>query len=68
MFGFSGCFTCCICAHGDGSCLAGSNDDDFVLASKEQIIGRLDNGRYTSDKDRMINVLQDKYEYKYKER
>lgn len=67
MFGFSGCFTCCICAYGDGPCFAGNNDDDFMLASKEQIISRLDSGKYPSERDRMINVLEDKYEYRYKE-
>lgn len=57
---------CCICACGD-YCLAGHGDDYYSLASKEQIIKRLDNGSYPSYRETMINTLKYVYEYKYKE-
>lgn len=63
---FSDCSgECCICACGD-ACLAGHGDDDFSLASKEQIVERLDNGQYKSYTDIMIGVLKHRYGYNYK--
>lgn len=62
---FSDCSgECCVCACGDG-CLAGHGDDDYSLASKEQIIERLDKGRYPSYTKTMINTLENVYGYKY---
>lgn len=63
---FSDCSgECCICACGD-LCLAGHGDDNFCLASKEQIIERLDKGKYKSYTDIMIDVLKHRYDYDYK--
>ena len=39
----SNCGSCWICSCGDGGCLAGIGDDDFMPATKEQIINRLNN-------------------------
>jgi hypothetical protein len=55
---------CCICACGD-FCLAGHGDDGYSLASKEQIIERLDKGQYSSYTKTMINTLENIYGYKY---
>lgn len=63
---FSDCSgECCICACGD-MCLAGHGDDNFCLASKEQIVSRLDNGKYKRYTDIMIGVLKSRYGYDYK--
>lgn len=56
---------CCICACGD-FCLAGHGDDDYRLATKEQIIARLDEGRYQSYTKTMMETLENVYGYKYK--
>lgn len=58
---------CCICACGD-ACLAGHGDDDFRLASKEQLIKRLDNDYYSSHKETMLNTLKYVYDYKYQDK
>ena len=64
---FSDCSgECCVCRCGDGGCLAGHGDDDFCLASKEEIVKRLDEGKYKSYTNIMIGVLKDKYGYEYK--
>lgn len=65
---FSGCSgECCVCACG-GCCLAGHGDDDFYPASKEKIIENLDNRRYESYREYMINYLKEKYEFDYQEK
>ena len=57
---------CCVCAGGgEGFCLAGHGDDDFVPASKEHIIENLDNNRYSSYRKYMINYLSEHYNYHY---
>lgn len=62
---FSDCSgECCICACGD-FCLAGHGDDDYCLATKEQLISRLDKGQYTSHTNIMINTLKTVYNYDY---
>ena len=62
---FSDCSgECCVCACGD-FCLAGHGDDDYSLASKEQIIARLDKGEYSSYRNTMIDTLEKVYGYKY---
>lgn len=62
---FSDCSgECCICACGD-ACIAGHGDDYYSLASKEQIIARLDKGQYKSYTNVMINTLENVYGYKY---
>jgi hypothetical protein len=55
---------CCICASGN-FCLAGHGDDHFWLASKELIIENLDNDRYSSHTDLMIETLKNIYGYQY---
>lgn len=55
---------CCVCICGD-ACLAGHGDDYYSLASKEQIIARLDKGQYPSYTKIMINTLENIYGYKY---
>lgn len=63
---FSDCSDCCVCAFGDGGCLAGHGDDDFVPASKETIIKRLDGGRFGSYyRKQMIDYLLERYGYDY---
>ena len=55
---FSACSgECCICACGD-FCIAGHGDDYFCFASVEQVIDRLDSGRYISYVDYMIDFLK----------
>ena len=49
---------CCICAGGSGICLAGHGDDDYWPASDEQIIERLNEGRYPEYRDMMIDELR----------
>ena len=62
---FSDCSgECCVCACGEG-CLAGHGDDFYCLASKEQIIARLDKGQYSSYTKTMISTLENVYGYKY---
>jgi hypothetical protein len=54
---FSDCSgECCVCACGNG-CLAGHGDDDFFPASNQQIIERLNNGKYTNYRQTMIAEL-----------
>lgn len=57
---------CCICACGD-ACIAGHGDDYYSLASKEQIIKRLNEGRYPSYTDIMLETLKNVYGHKYEE-
>lgn len=62
---FSDCSgECCVCACSVG-CLAGHGDDDFFPASKDQIIDRLDNGRYKDHTEYMKNYLKTYYNYDY---
>lgn len=66
---FSDCagLQCCICECGD-FCLAGNGDDDFSLASKEQIIKRLNEGGYNpAAQQYMIDCLEKMFGYKYLE-
>lgn len=63
---FSNCSgECCVCSCGSGY-LAGHGDDDFYLASKEMIIENLDQGKYSSYTEYMINTLKNVYGYEYK--
>jgi hypothetical protein len=55
---------CCVCICGD-ACLAGHGDDYYSLASKEQIIARLDKGQYPSYTKTMMATLESVYGYKY---
>lgn len=61
---FSDCSgECCVCACGD-FCIAGHGDDYFCFASVEQVIDRLDSGKYISYVDYMIDFLK-KLGYEY---
>lgn len=65
---FSDCSgECCVCVCGavGHGCLAGHGDDDFSLASKEQIIENLDKDRYYNT-NHMIETLKNVYGYEYK--
>ena len=61
------CYDCEICALA-GGCLAGMRDDDFVLASKEQIIERLDKNEYERYRKKMKETLIKEYLYNYDDR
>lgn len=50
------CFDCAICAL-SGGCLASMRDDDFIIASKEQLIERLDNHEYEGYRKQMKETL-----------
>jgi hypothetical protein len=60
----SDCFDCAICGCG-GGCLAGIGDDDYTPASKEQVIERLENNKYSHYRDQMINYLKLNFNYDY---
>ena len=68
---FSSCIgNCCICAVGDGFCLAGIGDNDFIPSSKEEVIDRLKNSdNYRDDyyRGKMIEFLKSEYNYDYNE-
>ena len=55
---------CCVCAC-DGGCLAGHGDDDFILASKEDILYNLLHGKYPHYVDHMKKTLLKEYGYDY---
>lgn len=62
---FSDCSgECCLCACA-GHCLAGHGDDDFIPASKEQIIDRLDRGEWINYTHTMKYYLKDNFGYNY---
>ena len=64
---FSSCVgNCCICACGN-FCIAGIGDDDYIPASKYDVIDRLNSGLYKNYKDKMIQYLKDEYGYDYNE-
>ena len=49
---FSDCSgSCLLCAGAGGGCLAGHGDDDYTLASKEQVLLMLKTKRYGGDLD-----------------
>ena len=62
---FSDCSgECCVCSVA-GGCLAGHGDDDFWPASKEQIIERLDKGRFKDYTEMMKEHLLHRFNYDY---
>ena len=63
----SDCFDCCICADGNGGCLAGIGDNDFLLASKEELIRRLDDAVYENESkiNQIKETLKTEYHYDY---
>lgn len=66
MCGFEG-KECAICWFGGRGCLAAMLDDDFIPASKEDIIERLKTNQFNQDRQLMIDTLLKKYNYKYEE-
>lgn len=62
---FSKCSNCEICAAGR-FCLAGHGDNDYIPATKEQVIERLNNNKYYNYRENMIKYLKEKYSYDYK--
>ena len=56
---------CCICAY-DDNCDAHGYEDKFSLASKDEIIKRLDNKKHKDNTLNMIRTLKKKYDYEYK--
>lgn len=54
---FSNCSgSCCICSMSTGGCLAGHGDDDFALASYEELIRRL-SVNYRHGEEEIKNAL-----------
>lgn len=53
---------CAICGYAD-FCLAGNGDDDYCLASKEEVIERLLQDRYPGYRDVMLDYLLRRYNY-----
>ena len=62
------CRECEICYYGDGGCLAGLRDDDFVMAEERQLIERLDTGKYASYHKKIKETLVKEYLYDYNKR
>ena len=50
---------CCLCAL--DFCLAGHGDDDYIPASKEQIVERLEKGQFSSQRKTMADYLLERY-------
>ena len=62
---FSDCSgECCVCLAGE-FCLAGHGDDDFAPAPADVIIARLNNGKYPSRRQYMIDYLLEVYGLEY---
>ena len=57
--------SCALCAR--KSCLAGMNEDDFILASEEDLISRVRSRIYPDERDRIIRALRRYYDYEYVE-
>lgn len=55
---------CAICGFGE-CCLAAMYEDDFELATKEQIICRLNNNKYPLYRQLMIDTLKNVFGYVY---
>lgn len=56
---------CAICRFGDDNCLTAMYEDNFCLATKNQIIERLNNNRYPCYRQVMINALNTKFNHVY---
>lgn len=55
---------CAICGCG-GGCVASMRDDYYYPATKEQIIQRLDEGKYPDYRQLMIDTLKNRFGYEY---
>ena len=63
---FSDCSNeCCVCAFSGGTCLAGHGDDDFVPASKEELLRRLQFCEDKRSRQHIIDFLKDYYNYEF---
>lgn len=57
---------CAICGLGE-CCLTTMYEDNFELATKEQIVSRIDNNEYPFYKQLMIDTLKNVFDYIYEE-
>lgn len=55
---------CCVCYFGS-DCIAGHGDDFYAEATKNQIIKRLDEGKFPNYTDYMKKYLKSVYDYDY---
>ena len=58
---------CSVCACGD-RCFAGDGDDDFQVATEDQLIARLYRGEYLDYTGIMKDYLEKYYKYDYDKR
>lgn len=58
---------CATCYFGDGGCLAAMREDYWIPATKQQLIGRLDNNSYKRNRKEMIDFLFEEYGELYRE-
>lgn len=65
-FGTSCSGECAVCGNGEGCC-AGHGDDDYSLATQEQLINRLNKRLYSAYRKLMINTLKQKFDYVYED-
>lgn len=56
---------CATCLYGGGGCLAGMRDDYYVPAEKEDVIERLDEGKFARYQREMKEFLVRNYLYNY---
>ena len=57
--------SCAICVYGDHNCSAAGTEDFFALATKSQIVKRLDEHRYRQCTPTMIRTLKETYNFEY---
>lgn len=63
---FSDCSGCLVCAY-HGRCIAGHGDDFFKMASKEELIDRVNNKNISrKDAETIENFLLEEYGYDIK--
>lgn len=58
---------CCVCKLSlkDSRCIAGHGDNDYIKASKEQVINQIDKNMYKNQREIMIEYLKKEYCYNY---
>ena len=57
---------CCVCNHSN-CCMAGNGNDDYVLASKEELLKRVNDVEYENNRKYIIKTLEEAYGHKVKE-
>lgn len=63
---FSDCSGCIVCAY-NGRCIAGHGDDFFKIASKDELIDRINNKNLSKkDSEAIENTLLEEYGYDIK--